>query len=181
MSNRRVQVARARNGGLQGPPNVPGRPLRAGRTALISPEISIWGVEHQIQCLGSSGRENDVFWRCAGKSSHLGPSAVDRGSRSPPFGVNGRGIAAKVEGRAHCVARRWMQRCGGIMIEIDGSPRHEKFRNLMQPYECSGHRPATQTLCIPKRLAIQKRLQSNGAYVREDPSGFTGIARISRS
>jgi hypothetical protein len=50
-----------------------------------------------------------------------------------------------------------------------------EFRNLMQPYECSGQRPATPL------FAIQKRLQSNGAYVLEDPSGFTGIARISRS
>ena len=125
------------------------------------------GRQRQIQRLRPSRGKNDIFGRDTGKSGHLGTGSVDNGPRGSPFGMNGGSVATKIEGLAHCLARRRMQRRRGVMIKVNTRARHE--RNPQPPQIIALRGQATR---LPLMLAIQKSLQSIGAYVLEDPAGF---------
>ncbi len=128
------------------------------------------GRQRQIQRLRPTRGKNDIFGRDSGKSGHLGTGSFDHGPRGSPFGMNGGGVAATIEGRAHGLARRRMQRRRGVMVKVNTRARHERDPQPPQLIELSGR--ATR---LPLILAIQKSLQSTGAYVLEDPPGLPGF------
>ena len=105
------------------------------------------GRQRQIQRLGSSGGEDDMMGRDIGESRHLGAGGFDHGPRRPPFAMDGGGIAAKVKRRAHGRAGRRMQGRRGVMVEVDGSPRHERARNLVN--KAAGRPACRRPLATP--------------------------------
>jgi hypothetical protein len=126
--------------------------------------------QRQIQRLRPSRGKNDIFGRDAGKSGHLGTGSFDYGPRGSPFGMNGGGVAAKVESRAHGRARRGMQGRRGVVVKVNTRARHE--RNPQPPQIIESREQATR---LPLLLAIQKSLQSTVAYVLKAPPGLPGF------
>jgi hypothetical protein len=129
------------------------------------------GRQRQIQRLCPSRCKNDIFGRDPGKSGHLGTGSFDYRPRGSPFGMNGGGVTAKIEGRAHRLARRGMQGRRGVMVKVNTRARHERIPQPQQRIE--SREQATRLLLM---LAIQKSLQSIGAYVLEDPPGSPDFA-----
>ena len=107
------------------------------------------GRQRQIQRLRSSRGKSYIFGRDAGKSGHLGAGSFDYGPRGSPFGMNGGGVAAKIEGRAHCLARRGMEGRRGVMVKVNARARHQRNSQPPQRIELSGR--ATR---LPLMLAI---------------------------
>ncbi len=77
------------------------------------------GRKRQIQGLRPSGGKNNIFGRDPSEGRQFGSGKFDHGPRGSPFGMNRGSVAAKIEGRAHCLARRRVQRRRGIMIKVD--------------------------------------------------------------
>jgi hypothetical protein len=128
------------------------------------------GRQRQIQRLRPSRGKNDIFGRDSGKCSELGTGSFDHGPRRSPFGMNGRGVAAKIEGSAHRLARRRMQGGRGVMVKVNTLARDERNLQPPQTVELSG-----RAIRMPPMSANQKRLQSNGTCVLEDPPGLPGF------
>src|SRR3984893_13462604 len=84
--------------------------------------------------------------------------------------MNRGGVAAKIEGRAHCLARRRVEGRRGIMVKVDTHGRHE--RNPQPPQHIELSERATRPL---RMRPIQKSLQSTRACVLEDPPGSSGF------
>jgi len=124
-------------------------------------------------------RSSDVkpmfFGRCAGESS-TSARRCRSWPRSPPFGVNGRALPQRRRPRT---LRRAPLDAEGVWryVEIDGSRDTKEI-----PQSHAKRMNCTASARLPRLFAIQKRRQSKAlaiqwAYVLEDPSGFTGIAR----
>ena len=88
---------------------------------LFRPQGAHGGM-HGIDGLGAAAGEGDLAWSCPEQRRHLRPRLLDGAAHPAPAGIAGGGIGVVfAQKRQHRLQHGWIDRRGGVGVEVDHS------------------------------------------------------------